>query len=80
MQILKNLMAKRGRVCAKVGGKQKCPDCRSFSKEPKRISALHEAAMDMMYNDPKLWYETISLENKCDNLGGVKASEKVYHE
>jgi len=80
MAVLKNMMSKRGRVCEKVGGKQKCPDCKSFSKEPKQISPEMEAAMDMMYNDPKAWYENLSLENKCDNLGGVKASEKVYHE
>ena len=56
MAVLKNMMAKRGRVCEKVGGKQKCPDCKSFSKEPKHISAEMEAAMDMIRVDTRVWH------------------------
>jgi len=72
MQSIKQLMAKKGRVCAKVDGKQKCPDCKDFSKEKKFVH-LHEANYDMMFDDPQLWFDTHRIEGI-----GQKASTKTY--
>ena len=72
MQALKQLMAKKGRVCAKVNGKQRCPDCKDFTREKNR-SGFQQAAYDMMFEDPQLWFDTY----RVDGIG-QKASTKTY--
>ena len=72
MQSLKKIMAKKGRVCAKVNGKQRCTDCKDFTREKNR-SEVQQATYEMMFDDPQYWFDTY----RVDGIG-QRASSKTY--